>query len=207
MFDSFWSLWWMFTRNHRPLPHLKGNQIGAFPEKAEIDLWSSVFNLSSLYTFNLAWTDKANLSSQLGEKWPLLAVQWVCNRGNVIVGEQGQWIGRKVAYLFFFYSLFSILFFFFFSLKRIEKTHPNPFFIQKSGGSSLLKMVFGDLLLSLSLFTTGISDRSQRSADECQNTTDERTGKKSINMSYLYTVWPENTHTILRYFEYYIVQR
>lgn len=122
MSDSFWSLWWMFTRNHWPLPHLKWNQIGSFTEKAKTDLWSSVFNLSSLYTFHLAWAHKAIFFSQFGEKWPLSAVQWVCTYGNIFVGKQGQWIVRKVfhPHFFPFPHFHSTLFFFH------AKTGKNP---------------------------------------------------------------------------------
>lgn len=42
----------------------------------------------------------------------------------------------------------------------MEKSHPNPFFIQKAGESCLLKMIFEDPPLSPSLFATEISDRS-----------------------------------------------
>lgn len=126
MSDSFWSLWWMFTRNHWPLPHLKWNQIGNFTEKAKTDLWSSVFNLSSLYTFHLAWADKAIFFSQFGEKWPLSAVQWVCKCGNIIVGKRGQWIFGKVVHSHFFpFPRFHSALFF--SHAKTGKTPPQLF--------------------------------------------------------------------------------
>lgn len=157
MFDSFWSLWWMFARNHWPLPHLKRNQIGSFPEKAKTDLWSSVFNLSSLYTFHLAWADKAFFLSKFGEKQPLSAVQWVCKYGNKIVGKQGQWIVRKIVHTHFFpfSSFHSTLFFF--PCKNWEKTHPNSVYFKGMLSPE-------NVLMRPDSFAIGFSCRSQISA-------------------------------------------
>lgn len=157
MFDSFWSLWWMFTRNHWPLPHLKWNKIGSFPEKAKTD--SGV-----QYLIQVPCTPFI-LPAQV--KQIFFTVWWETTTVSCTVSllmwkyKDSELVG-KLTTLFFFLSLHFIQSPFSFSMQELGKTHPKSLFILKA--FCLLNMVLWDLPLFLTLFETGISYRSQSSA-------------------------------------------
>lgn len=178
----------MSARNCRPLPHLKWNWIVAFSKKTEIELSSSVFNLTSLYTFNLTWTDKLVFT-----RWENTE-NWFCNCRNTSCFINESRLMGKLYNFFPFHFLKIVIVQTFFSFKRRKKKP--VLFTEKAELFYLLNTVFGDPALSLFLFGKEMSDRCQRSAIECQNVTGERTGTNVCRYALFTGYVAQTTHRV-----------